>query len=118
MCRDGISDNMITYLQERDAKLLNGYDTGNYLLWNDIKVFVDTRQHPYVKEFGELTAVDDMFDMSNTKNKRVMDAYFDKYDFDTVLSDKISLDVDWYMQQRTDFKRIGGTNWTSLWVKI
>ena len=118
MCRGVISDNMIMYLQESDAKLLNGYDTGNYLLWNDIKVFVDTRQHPYVQEFGELTAVDDMFDMSNTKNKRVMDAYFDKYDFDIVLSDKISFDVDWYMQQRTDFKRLGGTNWASLWVKI
>lgn len=104
--KKAIPDNMITYLQEHSGeRLLHGYICGNCLLWNDIKVFVDTRQHPYAKEFGYASSMDAVCEMKHTKDFEIMDDYFDEYQFTEVLSTQ-DFDIDWYMTQRDDFKCI------------
>lgn len=116
--REYISSEIIDYLKANNGKkLLNSYSDGNVLLWNDVKVFVDTRQHPYSKEFEYASSMDDMIDMVWCKDKDVMNEYFDEYDFDEVLCDKDFLDISWYMNTRDDFECLYKTDKSELWVK-
>jgi hypothetical protein len=114
-----VSQSIVDYLKDNNGEhLLHGYTFSNYLLWNDIKVFVDTRQHPYVKEYGYATSFDDLMDIMHTKNIDTIDEYFDKYEFTEVLCDA-SFDINWYMSQRDDFSLIIEDEDTEckLWVK-
>lgn len=114
-----VSDDIIDYLEKHDdERLLHGYSMSNYLLWNDISVFVDSRQHPYSKEFGCAESMDDVVDMTDTKSYEIMDEYFEKYQFTEVLTDS-KFDINWYMCQRDDFELIYDDKDTksALWVK-
>ena len=98
-----ITDDTISELQtiaenkEGTFNILNGYVTGNYLLYHDIPVFIDARQMPYSKEFGWSTAVDDYFD-TNYNDYEAMDKFFDKYNFNYVICNG-EYNINNYMQR-------------------
>lgn len=99
-----ITDDILEYLKDNpDEHLLHGYITGNILMYNDIKVFVDTRQHPYVKEFGFSETMDNLIDIKYSDSKSELDMYFECYGFTEVLVNKdLALQV--YLAQRDDFE--------------
>lgn len=114
-----ITNDILNYLKENpDEHLLHGYITGNILMYNDIKVFVDTRQHPYVKEFGFSETMDNLINIKTSDSKSELDVFFDYYDFTEVLVNReLSLQI--YLNQRDDFeiKLKDGEAGVYLWVR-
>ena len=83
-----------------NIRILNGYTSGNYLLYNNVKCFIDTRQQPYAKEFGWTSALDDYFE-TKPYDTEAMNIFFEKYDFNYVLSNE-ECNLDWYLSQCCD----------------
>jgi hypothetical protein len=81
---------MVKYIKENmdyeNMRIYNFYDYGAYLLFNDIKVFIDSRSDLYMKEFNKgVTVFDDTMGMpANHK------MFFEKYDFTHLLIPKES----------------------------
>jgi hypothetical protein len=81
---------MVKYIKENmdyeNMRIYNFYDYGAYLLFNDIKVFIDSRSDLYMKEFNKgVTVFDDTMGMpANHK------MFFEKYDFTHLLIPKDS----------------------------
>ncbi len=99
-----IGGNMISYLQAGQYNLLHSYDDANYLMWNGVKVMVDTRQQPYAKENGKTQTCDDVFYlMYHTQDKDEITRVLKQYDVDAVLCTK-SLNLNWYMSYCSDFE--------------
>lgn len=99
-----ITEDILNYLKENpNEHLLHGYITGNILMYNDIKVFVDTRQHPYAKEFGFSETMDNLIDIKISDSKSELDMFFDYYDFTEVLVNR-ELPLQIYLSQRDDFE--------------
>ena len=113
-----ISNEILDYLKEnKPDRLLHGYITGNILLWNDIKVFQDSRQHPYIKEMGYEDTIQETFAMNKDKTGDQINKYFDKYNFDYVLINS-EFNITWYLENRSDYIQIINTEIDSLWKKV
>ena len=52
----------IEYLKENkvDTKILNGYSSGGWLIWNNIRTFVDSRQQPFASEIQNNQQLDEL----------------------------------------------------------
>lgn len=71
------------------TKILAGYVSGNYLIGNDMKCFVDTRQWPYSKELYGCDALDKLFDIGdNSDNYEKISKFISEYDFDYIWTSK------------------------------
>ena len=66
----------------KNAKIFNHYDIGSYLLFNDIKVFIDSRCDLYFKEFGNTDIFEDFISILEKYN---YEEIFDKYNIEYVL---------------------------------
>lgn len=81
-----ISDEIINYIKEQNPKrLFNFYDYGGYLIYNDIKVFIDGRADMYSKyNFSDAMDIQD----------RGYDYLLNGYDFDMfVIPNNIALNI-------------------------
>lgn len=85
----------------------HGYSYGNYLIWNDIKCFVDTRQFMYDKDLtdGVNQSVNDVFLVSTTKDKETVAKFLDTYDFDYIVTDE-DFDLNWYLSENDQYELI------------
>ena len=111
-----VSEDIIEYLKDnKPDRILNGYVTGNILLWNDIKVFQDSRQHPYIKEMGNEDAVDIYMKIRKDIDGSFTDEIFEKYDFDAVITND-ELKINWYLQNSGKYKRVIDTKTSDLWI--
>lgn len=87
-----ISESICEYLRNEAANnpnysLLNSYGMGNYLLWEEVPVFVDTRQQPYVLGLSntiDCTALDDLFALKNCTFEEYRE-FIEKYDFEYIV---------------------------------
>ncbi len=81
-----ISDNIINYIKkENPSRLFNYYDYGGYLIYNDIKVFIDGRADMYSKNIFS-----DAISLQNRGYKYLIDSY----DFDMfVIPNNIALTI-------------------------
>ena len=120
------SEKTIDYLKNAqeesdDFRIFNGYVTGNILLYNDVKCFIDTRQFPYAKEFMWSKALDDYDDsiyMGKKYNMKVMDKFFNKYKFTYALSNK-ETDINWYLsQKKKDWHLVYSHNGEYVWQRL
>ncbi len=94
-----LSDKVISYLKENKPKrLYNYYDYGGYLIYNDIKVFVDGRADLYSKYNYE-----DSYNLSTMTGN--IKKIIDKYDFDYYLISKDS-SLSYYLKEREDFRLV------------
>lgn len=67
------------------TRILSSYTDANYLILNDMKCFVDSRQWPYAKELGSCDAVDELFYISsNPLDYDAIDQFLGKYQFDYI----------------------------------
>ncbi len=101
-----ISDEVMDCLKERkDSHLLNGYNSSNFLMWNDIKVMVDTRFFPYDYEDDEINAIDGVFSLVLTRSSaEEIKEVLDKFDIDTVLIDDELKPVEWYFKYSSKYE--------------
>lgn len=88
---------IVEYLKDNDIndKLFCGYTTGGWLIWNDVKQFIDSRQQPFTEEISDNTQLDDT--LYAVRGKDVygdMVKLFDKYDIDYILWDSGELGCD------------------------
>lgn len=77
------STEVIDYLKENNitSGICNDYNNGNWLAYNGVKDFIDTRQHPFVEEFSNTTALNDWGSAYFSSNQaEEMKKLFDKYD--------------------------------------
>lgn len=88
---------IVEYLKDNNIndKLFCGYTTGGWLIWNDVKQFIDSRQQPFTEEISGNTQLDDT--LHAVRGNDVygdMVKLFDKYDIDYVLWDSAELGCD------------------------
>lgn len=81
----------ITYIKEnisKESKIFNMYDWGTLMMFNDIKVFIDSRCDLYLKEYNNVEIAKDFFDVYHM-NVPYTDV-FEKYNIDYVFMPKSS----------------------------
>lgn len=107
---DFYSDEILDTLRENydeNTKILTSYSYGNILLLNDMKCFVDTRQWCYIKEFGDCTALDELFYITNSSlnDKEAIDIFLEKYQFDYIwTNDELRLTT--YLEMSEDYELV------------
>ena len=81
----------------KNIKIINDYDHGSYLLFNDIKVFIDSRCDLYFKEFNKknMDIADDYFESFSYEKKYDYNALLEKYHGEYFLLD--TKNVGYYM---------------------
>lgn len=99
-----VSINILNKLKElKDIKVLHDYNYGNWLIYNDIKCFIDSRQFPYESGLGNNRSLNDYMDAINSHSSKKIKDFIKKYDFDyIVVSD--NLDLDWYLENNSNYK--------------
>ena len=88
---------IVEYLKDNNIndKLFCGYTTGGWLIWNDVKQFIDSRQQPFTEEISGNTQLDDtLYAVRGNDVYEDMVKLFDKYDIDYVLWDSGELGCD------------------------
>lgn len=88
---------IVEYLKDNNIndKLFCGYTTGGWLIWNDVKQFIDSRQQPFTEEISDNTQLDDtLYAVRGNDVYGDMVKLFDKYDIDYILWDSAELGCD------------------------
>ena len=83
---------------EDPVRIGHGYCYGNYMIWNDIPCFVDSRQFMYDQDLtdGQNRSVNDLFDVEFSRNPDTVKEFLDTYDFDYIVTNK-EFDINWYL---------------------
>ncbi len=107
--KDIISAEMINYLQDNNfERIYNDYEMGGYLIYHDIKVFIDGRADIYSKS-----------NLNDSKSLMYFDIHtekiFNSYDFDAVLT-KIG-DLEIYLRTREDYELVLEDEENVLFIK-
>ena len=107
---------MVKYIKDnldyKNMRVYNEYNTGSYLLLNDIKVFIDSRSDLYMKEFNKDCHVFDDYKDMPYNYKYVLD----KYDFTHILiSNRDKLNV--ILEYLPEYKIIKQDNYFVLYEK-
>lgn len=82
------STESIEYLKENEINtgLLNGYSSGGWLIWNDIKTFVDSRQQPFTIEIQNNNSLDELIKaVHGSQVSEDINSLCDKYNIDYIL---------------------------------
>ena len=91
-----IDDKLINYLKETNPKrLYNDYNYGGYLLYKDVKVFVDGRYEIYDKKI-----IKDYRDINKFNN---LDHILEEYNFDYILLNKKNT-LNQYLKNNNNYK--------------
>lgn len=102
---------IVEYMKDNDIndKVFCGYTSGGWLIWNNIKQFIDSRQQPFTEEISGNTQLDDtLHAIRGNDVYQDMTSLFDKYDIDYILWDTAELGCD-----ITD-KLVDSGNWKIL----
>lgn len=78
---------IVEYIKENDIQqgIFNGYTTGGWMIWNDIKQFIDSRQQPYTVEIQNNEQLDDTLHAIKGHNAvEEIQNLCDKYDIDYI----------------------------------
>lgn len=78
----------VQYLKENNINsgILNGYTSGGWLIWNDVKQFVDSRQQPFTEEIQGNTSLDELIHaVRGSQVQRDIQSLCDKYNIDYIL---------------------------------
>lgn len=77
------SDYIVKNLDLDNMRLYNDFDTGAYLEFRGIKVFLDSRSEMYCKEFNNTSILEDWYNASKLKTNYKL--VFNKYGFNYIL---------------------------------
>lgn len=117
-----VDKGIISELEDRytdGVKIMASYHNGNYILYKDMKCFVDTRQCPYAKEISNNSAVDDLFKVcTDTEDWETIDSIIMTYDFDYIWTDE-ELNIANYLYNSNRYELVyeSTENKDKLWVK-
>jgi hypothetical protein len=100
--------NAVRYLKEntdyQNIKIFNDYAYGGYILLNDVKVFVDSRQDLYLKTYNSNCNVySDYLDV--IKGKVHYKDIFEKYNFEYLIISKNSL-LETYVSSDAKYEKL------------
>ncbi len=91
LLQDVVSQDIMDYLktasaEDEDFSIVHSYSMGNFLVWEKIPAFVDSRQFPYADGATEVncTALDDLLFLTNGTQEEYQ-SFFDEYRFKYVL---------------------------------
>lgn len=87
-----------------ESRILHGYTSGNYLVFNDIKCFVDSRQHPFIKEMGN-GSLDDLLYISKDNDHEKVYEFLEKYEFEYIYISE-DFDIRWYLEKQDQYQLI------------
>ena len=90
-------------LDKKSMRIFNQYEDGGYLLFNDIKVFIDSRSDLYTKEFNKKMDIFD--DYIQVDRKLEYKKVFEKYKITHVLLTKNS-NIEKLLSKDTSYKKI------------
>ncbi len=90
-----ISDEMIAYIKEKNPeRLYNDYNMGGYLIYNDIKIFIDGRADLYSK-----------YNLENAEKLIIYDIevpiILESYNFDMLIMEKGKLEI--HLKEQDDY---------------
>ena len=112
---------VVNYIKEnldyKNIKIINDYDIGSYLLFNDIKVFVDSRCDLYYKEFNNINILNDYLDYFSFEKQYNYDGLLDKYSGDYILVDNTN-PVYYMLIKDNNYKEVYNDNRYALYQKI
>lgn len=80
--------NIVQYLKENEItqNILTGYTQGCWLIWNDLKQFVDSRQQPFTKEIQDNEQLDDLIHaVRGPQVSKDIQSLCDKYNIEFIL---------------------------------
>ncbi len=108
---------MVKYIKEnmdyKNMRMFNQSDYGAYLLFNDLKVFIDTRCDLYMKEFNKgITAYDDAMNLPTNYKE-----FLKKYDFTHLLISK-DTKLNYIIELLPEYKLIKDDAYFYLYEKI
>ena len=109
------SDYIVKNLDLKDLRLYNDFDTGAYLEFKGIKVFVDSRSEIYCKEFNNTAILVDWYNVNRLKAN--YKSIFNKYDFNYVLLYQTEL-LNNYVSSDEDYKVIYMDQYFVLYEKV
>jgi hypothetical protein len=92
-----------TNFNEENIRMYNSYFDGSYLLFNDLKVFIDSLAYPYISEYNNGANV--FFDVVDLVNSKIgVNEIIEKYDLTHALIRKTS--TEYYIIERTKYNNI------------
>ena len=100
-------------LPYQNMRIYNNYDIGSYLLFNDIKVFIDSRCDLYFKEFGNSDIFQDQIDIVKRFNYKEI---FDKYNIQYALLYN-NEQLNHVMKRDSNFKPIYNDGYFSIYER-
>ncbi len=109
------SDYIVKNLDLKDLRLYNDFDTGAYLEFKGIKVFVDSRSEIYCKEFNNTAILVDWYNVNRLKAN--YKSIFNKYDFNYVLLYQTE-PLNNYVSSDEDYKVIYMDQYFVLYEKV
>ena len=109
----------VNYIKEnldyRNMRIYNSYDTGSYLMLNDIPVFIDSRLDVYCSEFNDTDIFYDFIQLNN--GYKNYNEIFEKYDFTHILFKNSDI-PNQYIVNDSNYKLIHTDENFSLYEKI
>lgn len=112
--------NKLKYDYTDGTKILANYSSGNYLIYNNMQCFVDSRQWPYAKELGNCEALDELiYVINNLQDREYIGDFIDKYTFDYIWTDSL-LDLNSYLEDTKEYELIidNENSKEKLWKRI
>lgn len=109
----------VNYIKEnldyQNMKLYNHYNVGSYLLFNDIKVFIDSRCDLYLKEFNPQTNIYN--DYLSVDDEYKYEEIFEKYDIEYALAFKTN-PLHFILKNDTNYELIHQDDYYALYHRI
>ncbi len=101
-----IEEKTIQYLKSNcKENLFHSYNIANYLLWNNIPVFVDSRQFPYENAYEVTSSCNDILKLTyNSNNKEDIDRIMNNYKIEYVLYDQSLNNMKWYFSNNEEYQ--------------
>ncbi len=106
----------INYIKEnipKEKRIFNSYEYGSLLMYNDIKVFMDSRADLYTKEYSNTNIAIDFINACNcTEN---YDEILKKYNIDYLLLDN-TIPLAKNISSNPDYVKVYDNNYTSIYL--
>ena len=108
LCPIGSAEFILANYDINKIRIFNSFNTGGYLEFRGIKVFMDSRAEIYIREFNNTDILEDELNFFNSIEARGVKDFFKKYDITHFV-----MEVDEYLEKR----KILDEDWDLVYVE-